>query len=203
MSNIRDCAVRPLLRHCFVQAKWLTLAWFICINKRHSAVESPSYMYRSSANWNCVGMYVSTGWITVEKKPGKTGKHWCDRYDARSRCLSLRMKMLYQQGWGTGIYMSTIRLQVAQLIFWCSVYLLCVMFCVRYVSIWVHDGAFSPNWAKLYKRRQCKPFRLVQKNYQFILWLVNCNLFTLRPSDQKRKRESYSDHFIVLLVSHF
>ena len=38
------------LRHCFVQAKWPTLARFVCINKRHQAVESPSYVHRSSAN---------------------------------------------------------------------------------------------------------------------------------------------------------
>ena len=77
VSNFRDCAVRPLLR------QWPTLAWFVCISKTHPAVESPSHGHRSSPNRNCVGMYVSTGWITVEKKPRKTGKQWCDRCDAR------------------------------------------------------------------------------------------------------------------------
>ena len=32
-------------------------------------------------------------WIAAEKKPGKTGKQWCDRCDARVRnCLSLRLR---------------------------------------------------------------------------------------------------------------
>ena len=47
LSNLRSTA---LIRHCFVQAKWPTLARFVCINKRYQAVESPSYVYRSSAN---------------------------------------------------------------------------------------------------------------------------------------------------------
>ena len=34
----------------FVQEKWPTLARFVCINERHQAVESPSYVHRSSAN---------------------------------------------------------------------------------------------------------------------------------------------------------
>ena len=47
LSRLRSTA---LIRHCFVQAKWPTLAWFVFINKRHQAVESPSYVHRSSAN---------------------------------------------------------------------------------------------------------------------------------------------------------
>ena len=47
LSRLRSTA---LIRHCFVQAKWPTLAWFVCINKRHQAVESPSHVHRNSAN---------------------------------------------------------------------------------------------------------------------------------------------------------
>ena len=38
-----------------------TLAWFVCINKRHQPLESPSHVHRSSANWISCGMYVSVG----------------------------------------------------------------------------------------------------------------------------------------------
>ena len=68
-SSFRDCAVQHLLRHCFVHAKWLT-----------QAVESP-HVHRSSVHQNCGRMCVSMGWIAAEKKPGKTGKQWCDRYE--------------------------------------------------------------------------------------------------------------------------
>ena len=61
----------------------------------------------------------------------------------------------------------------------CIVYVLCAVLCVADVRVWVYDRAFSPNWNNIYKRRQCKPFRLVQGNYPFILWLVNCN-FTVK-----------------------
>ena len=47
LSRLRSTA---FIRHCFVQAKWPTLARFVCINKIHQAVESPSYVHRSSAN---------------------------------------------------------------------------------------------------------------------------------------------------------
>ena len=50
VSNFRICTVRSSLRHCFVHAKCPTLAWFVCINKGHQAVESPSHVHRSSAN---------------------------------------------------------------------------------------------------------------------------------------------------------
>ena len=36
-SNFRDCAVQPLLCHCFVHAKWPTLAWFVCIKLETSS----------------------------------------------------------------------------------------------------------------------------------------------------------------------
>ena len=69
--NFRDCEVRSLIRHSFVQAKSPTLAWFACINKSHQAVESPSHVHRSSANYNCGGMHVSTdGLNSSEKETG-------------------------------------------------------------------------------------------------------------------------------------
>ena len=58
-----------LIRHCFVQAKWpATLAWFVCINKRNQAVESPSHVHRSSANWWNVCFY------GVDSSAKETGK---------------------------------------------------------------------------------------------------------------------------------
>ena len=78
-DSFRDCAVQPLLRHCFLQARWPTLAWFVC----HQAVESPSHGHRFSVNLNCGRMCVSMWWIRAENIPGKTGKQWCERCDVR------------------------------------------------------------------------------------------------------------------------
>ena len=36
-GRFRDCAVQVLLRHCFVHAKWPTLAWFVCTKKKSEA----------------------------------------------------------------------------------------------------------------------------------------------------------------------
>ena len=38
------------------------------LNKRHQALESPSYVHRSSVNQNCGRMYVSMWCIAAEKK---------------------------------------------------------------------------------------------------------------------------------------
>ena len=94
-----------------------------------------------------------------------------------------KVKMLYPQGWGTGILNEHNFPSSCSVNIFVYVLCLCIVF-VMPVSIWVYDGAFSLNWAKIYKKRQYKYLRLVQRNYPFILWLVNCNFFSVKAKDR-------------------
>ena len=67
----RDCAVQPLLRHCFVHD-----ACQVC-----SAIKPWNHLHmRSVLLWTKIVvecLFLWDAWLAAEKKPGKTGKQWC------------------------------------------------------------------------------------------------------------------------------